>query len=948
MKQLPRFLRPAWAALLLATGTASLAQKPAVRLAGPISDAVHTTLVGSRSPRALPANDVGVLPANTAINGISLVFNRSAAQEADLTALLAAQTTSSSAQFHKWLTPEQFGARFGVADADLAQAEAWLASGGFTGLSISPARNQIDFSGTAAQVNAAFGTELHQYRSGTEARTNYAPSTDLVLPKALSPLVLSVDHLSTFRPKPQIRTASTHPQFTSSVSGSHFLAPGDVATQYDMNSVYNSGFNGAGESIAVVGQSDVRLSDIQHFQSAAGLPNNPPTPFLMPGTGVSAIYDPDQGESDLDLEWTSAMARGAQIIFVYTGDSFNYGVFSAITYSVMHNLAPIITVSYGSCELAFSSSTLAQYSALAQQASAQGQTIITSTGDAGSTSCFLDTNLTLAQQETPSVGVLADLANVTGIGGVQMQAGTFSTGNTTYFAAATGSDNLSSLISYVPETVWNEDSAPSATSAGGLSSGGGGASTLIPRPSWQTGVPGIPAGSFRLVPDISIQASTVSPGFLFCSSDITTWGPQQVGSCVTGFRDSSGQQLLTVAGGTSFGSPIFAGMLAVLNQAKHIPAQGNINPILYGLAGNPTTYASAFHDITTGTNACTVASASICSAAGAAGFAAGVGYDQASGLGTIDLAKLIAAWPASTGTALAASKVTLSAATLTPASGATDLITIAVAASTGSGVPTGSLSVSVDGSTPIAVPLTNGTATFTYPGTAIGGSHLVSVTYSGDTAYASSVASITLSLAGTVLPTGSFSLAAVPVTVLSGSKVTSTVTLTPVSGYTGSVDFNITSGLPANTCYVVNPIVTSTTGLPIPTYSLIIGAGATICAQGLFQTGSHGANLTKPAGGTVANTQPSNPHHPERMGTLLAGLMGLGLFARRRSRRLPDLLLMGLFTLIVGLGLGGCGSNSAVTAPIAPTSTAYTLTLVGTDSVISTITASTTLTLTIN
>jgi subtilase family serine protease len=111
---------------------------------------------------------------------------------------------------------------------------------------------------------------------------------------------------------------------------------------------------------------------------------------------------------------------------------------------------------------------------------------------------------------------------------------------------------------HIPEQVWNDD-----LSSSGLSSGGSGVSTLTARPSWQTGVTGIPSGSFRLVPDISLDASPNNAGYLICSSDSTATGI--TGSCSNGFRDSS-DVYLTVAGGTSFDAPIFSSMLAIVNQ----------------------------------------------------------------------------------------------------------------------------------------------------------------------------------------------------------------------------------------------------------------------------------------------------------------------------------------------------------------------------------------------
>ncbi len=961
MKRLSRLLRPAWAAVLFSVGVSALAQGPARRLLQPITGEARTILPNSRSPHAVPANDVGALSPDTPVNGITLVFSRTPAQQTAIDTLLAAQQNPASPQYRKWLTPESFAAQFGVNDADIAAVQTWLAAQGFTRISVPASRDSITFSGSAGQVAAALGTELHQYRPspGEDLRpglaANYAPATDLSLPSALAHLVVSVEHLSTFRPKANLRTSAVKPEYTSSISGSHFLTPPDLATMYDVKPLYAQGNNGTGQTIAVAGQSYIPVSDVQHFQSAAGLPANPPTLFLIPGSGGSAMYPGDEGESDLDLEYSLGMAPGANVLLVYAGANPNYGVFDSVLYAVDNNLAPIITLSYGGCELDTSSTTLQTYNTAAQKASLQGQTIITSAGDSGSTNCFGVSGLSLPQQQSLAVGVWADIPLVTAVGGLQMQAGTYDKTNSTYFANAGNVDNISSLLSYVPETVWNEDAAAATATVPTLSAGGGGASAVFARPSWQAGVPGIPAGSFRLVPDISLQASTGSPGFLYCTSDPTYWAPGQTSSCTSGFRDPATSDL-TIAGGTSFSAPIFAGMLAVLNQATHATGQGNVNQTLYSLAAVSATYNSAFHDITTGSNACTVANANLCSAAGASGYTAGVGYDEASGLGSVDLAQLVAAWPATAASALTASSTKLSAATLTPIAGATDAVTVTVTAA--NGTPTGTVTIAVDGGTTIPITtltLANGQASYTVPGTLAAGSHQVTATYAGDTTFAPSTGSLTLTLAGTAIPSGSFTLAVPAVTVTSGSTGSTTITLTPSGGYNGSVNFAITSGLPANTCSritVPQAELTNGTSAPLSQYTLTIGASAAVCPLAALRGGPGGSVLAGHSLAVFASNRPASdtPSHERRNGALLAGLLAFGFLTRKRYARLPTLLAAGALTLFIGLGVSGCGGNTATVTPTTTTSAAtgtYTVTLVGTDTITSNITSSTTFQLTI-
>ena len=229
------------------------------------------------------------------------------------------------------------------------------------------------------------------------------------------------------------------------------------------------------------------------------------------------------------------------------------------------------------------------------------------------------------------------------MGGSEFPTTDTAVGNTTYWAAQGSTDVIASAKSYIPEQVWNDDVAESETA-----SGGGGVSIYEPRPSWQTagtliGGVALPAGSYRLVPDISLDASNYSAPLAFCTSDTTDWTKGQTSSCTSGFRDSSSQDL-TLAGGTSFDGPIFSGMLALINQRLNSTGQGVINPTLYSLAAS-SAYSTAFHDIATAGNQC-FAGVTICgTGTDTTNYAATTGYDEASGLGSIDLYNLATSWP---------------------------------------------------------------------------------------------------------------------------------------------------------------------------------------------------------------------------------------------------------------------------------------------------------------
>ncbi|MDP9051002.1 MAG: protease pro-enzyme activation domain-containing protein, partial [Acidobacteriota bacterium] len=783
----------------LASGSPATAQTP--RLSRQIDNSRMTTLAGTHFPMARAENEISRVPSETKFKGMTLVLSQTPGQTTDLEALIAAQQDPSSPLYHKWLSPEGYASRFGMSDADITTIELWLQQQGFTVEGVARSKNRINFSGSVFQVENAFSTELHFYRNGK--RTEFAPSTDLSIPVGLSNAVAAVENLSSFRPRAQVRFKAPQRQarsnFTSSQSGNHYLTPKDVATVYDINPAYNSGIDGTGQSIAIVGQSSVALSDIENFQKAAGLTVKDPTEVLVPGSGTATGYSGDQAESDLDLEYSGAIAKGATIYFVYVGNNLNYSVWDSIRYAVDNKTAPIISNSYGECETSLGSANYATYNAILAQAAAQGQTVVTAAGDNGSTDCYGTSGLTTAQQEALGVDFPGSSQYVTAIGGTEFPSADTSSSNSTFWQSASGSDMIGSALSYLPEQVWNDDS-----SSGGLSSGGGGASVYTARPSWQTGVSGIASGSARLVPDISLDASPENAGYLYCSSDNSSTGI--AGSCANGFRDSNGVYL-TVAGGTSFGAPIFSGMVALINQQKDPAGQGVVNSTLYSLAAKAATYASAFHDITSGSNECTAGS-SYCSGSGTSEYPATTGYDEASGLGSIDFYNLLSAWPAiSSSSGLVSSTTTLSASTLSPAVGASDTITIKIssASTSSTAIPTGTVAIQVDGSTvSSSVSLSGGTATYAFSSTTAA-SHVIQATYSGNTTFASSSASLTITVGSSSGSNESFSVSATNLTIAAGSSGTSSVTVTPANGYSGTISWNLStsSSTLTNACYVI-------------------------------------------------------------------------------------------------------------------------------------------------
>ena len=948
-----------FAALAVLASTAALAQTPQPRITRAIENASRVALPGTLSPRALPANDIGAVPASTKLQGITLVFSRTPEQQAALDALVAAQQNPASPQYHQWLTPAQFGAQFGVAASDIAATEAWLQQQGFTIDGVSNSRDRIQFSGTEGQVESAFATQLHYFKSGSE--THFAPATALSIPSALGSSVLTISNLSNFRARPHMRRSPVaQPKLTSSQTGSHFLTPLDIATIYDVNAAYSAGYTGANQSIAIIGQSLIAPADITTFQTAIGLPVKPPVTILVPNTGTATAYSGDEEESDIDLEYSSGVAKGATVYFIYTGSSTSAGVFpDSLAYAVDNKVAPIISSSYGECEPVLGSAEYASLNAILEQAATQGQTVISAAGDDGSTDCFGEsTNLT--QEEALAVDFPASSQYVTGLGGTEFLTADVAAGNNTYFAPATTSDVVSSALSYIPEQVWNDDAAVVAnggSAADLLDSGGGGVSILTPRPTWQMGVPGIVGGSFRLVPDISLDASNNNAPYALCSSDPSALNSGQESSCTSGLRDAYSQDF-TIAGGTSFAAPIFAGMLAIINQSQNSTGQGLINPTLYTLASTPATYSSAFHDTTVAGNQC-LAGTAYCSTTGASEYAATTGYDEASGLGSIDLYKLLTAWPKSGAAALLATTTTLSAATTIPAAGATDVITIAV----GPIAATGTVTLTVDSVAQAPLNLANGTATYSFS-SAVAGSHTIVATYSGSVLYAPSSATLILDVGGT--SGGSVTLTGTNVTVGQSGSASSTLTLTPSNGYVGTFEFltidiaNINSPSTQLTyACASSPANIAITGAAAGTSSIVFSTGVTSsnCPSGSIPLvkGATGRFANGTRVNVIAGNGPASaPHKPAPLGPASSGLAAAGLLIAgifsRRSRKLRSCLAI-CFLAALGLALSGCSNNA--TSPVTPVTAEspqgiYAVILTGSDVNNPGVAASATFTLTVN
>jgi uncharacterized protein (TIGR03437 family) len=615
---------------------------------------------------------------------------------AGLEAFLGAQRPNNK------LAPEDFADRFGLSQNDIGKVTGWLGSQGLRVNDVARGRHWITFSGTADQVGRALHTDIHRYLAG--GKMHFAIAAEPSIPQALQGVIAGFRGLDDFKPVPRLFRVS--PDFTS--FGMHLLAPGDIATIYDLNPLYNSGIKGSGQTIVIPGQTDVTLSDIAGFREIFGLPANNPKLMLFgsdPGLSVD-----DLQEADLDLELAGAVAPSATVIYAYSED-----VFLSLQYAVDQNLGQVISLSYGACELDQPDG----FRAVAQQANAQGITIMASAGDSGAANCD-NGNPTPQASTGPTVSWPADFPEVTAVGGTE-----FNDGGGTYWSARNNS-NGGSALSYIPEVVWNDSAAENQ-----LSAGGGGPSAMFAKPSWQAG-PGVPNDNARDLPDVAMAASPVRYPYLFVTQGIESY-----------------------AGGTSGASPVFAGMVALLNQylvsngTLTAPGLGNINPALYRLA---QAAPSAFHDIVSGNNAVPCVQSTTGCVDGMVGYNAGPGFDLASGLGSVDGFNLASHW-SSGSTATTSLTISPSSAGL---NGAVEL----TASVKGAGAtPTGSVALVLDGVgalgavTLATVNLSAGSAggtagaVLSATGSQLAfGNGTIHALYSGDAVYESSQGSATFAL----------------------------------------------------------------------------------------------------------------------------------------------------------------------------------------------------------
>ena len=712
---------------------ALLTAAPPSRITRPVDPSRTVVAPGRVHHLAQAQYDRGAVDPQKRLNYIVMQIKPSAAQQADLDALLADQQNPSSESFRQWLTPEQFGRRFGLNSSDQSKVVAWLTAQGFTVDHVARSNNWVAFSGSAAQVTSALHTPIHQFQFN--GKMHFANTQAPAVPEALSGVVGGFLGLNDFPAHSNAKLVT--PDYTS--GNTHYLTPADWATIYDVSPLYAAGIDGTGQSIAIVGESDILLSDIAAFRTRYGLPAN--APKLVPYSSTDPGYNGAELEGNLDLEWAGAIAPKATIYYVYGPSAF-----TALEVAVELNTAPVISASYSTCEI---NADYPGWSSIAQQGNAQGITLLAASGDAGAAGCDSQDAEPFATRGM-SVNFPAVLPEVTGVGGTQFVEGTGA------YWAATNSSTFGSALSYIPEAAWNESGTT------GLLSTGGGVSRIYARPAWQNG-PGVPNDNFRHVPDVSFSAAGHDAYFVtYLSSNV-------------------------LVSGTSCATPSMAAVVALLNhyqvtnKSLKTPGLGNINPQLYRMAQAVPT---AFHDVTAGTNQVQCAQGSPDCLAGMLGYAAGAAYDMTTGLGSVDTNVLVTQW----NTAVNGSVVTLTLSAAKATLNDTIQMTAEVTAATGSGTPTGTVNFTWEGGPLGSATLVNGSATVSVPLYTIGFVSTIAIAaeYSGDAAFSSGGATKSLQI---TTPTGVASvIPSAPTTVYpqpadaQGLSWTTTISLNEVAG----------------------------------------------------------------------------------------------------------------------------------------------------------------------
>src|SRR5579872_280721 len=603
-----------------------------VAFTGLLAASSHAQMVALNDNR--PAEASGLSSRAGATRPLTLHISYKLRNRAALAKLLDDQQNPASPQYHRWLTPTQFDARFGRTPAEVQAVSKWLSQNGIRVMR-SSGREMLS-SATVAQAQRAFATHIMASPDGARFANSAAPQ----VPARFADVIGSIDGLDNLRHYVPVTRAPSSPRLSHSTSpaaarpaaaGGTAFGPQDVWTFYHQTPPVNGATDGSGgDCLAVIEDSDYPDAAITKFDGFFSLPSASVTREFSDATSPGT--NSDETEALVDIEWAHAIAPGAPIR-VYIGNTITQKIdplTDSLLQAVSDNTCGTISFTFVFCGAAPSFYTTTIGNAMTQ-AAAQGQTVFAASGDWGSAGLVAQGN-SCVTGTTPNANEVAANPNVTGVGGTQF----------TPIYDAGGND-----VGNEPETAW--DDAEGAT--------GGGKSAVFLKPTYQNA--STPNDGARDFPDVALAASDVTPGFCWVDSDATS--------------------LSCGIGGTSVSTPIWAGITKLISEIGG-ERLGNINPRIYQLGALGSTAQSGFRDVTSGDNAFN----------GAAGFRAVPGYDQTTGWGTPDVqtfeSVFLATAPSPTPT-VTATATAVATATATPTAVATVTAT-AIATPTGTSIPT--------------------------------------------------------------------------------------------------------------------------------------------------------------------------------------------------------------------------------------------------------------------
>jgi subtilase family serine protease len=751
---LPHSILPL-ASLGIFCATAALAQAPASRLAGDWHSTPSVRVPGAAPLAAQTASDLGAAQPGLRLERMLLLLAPSAAQEQALLGELDSQQNPASPEFQHWLTPGAFAGEYSNSAADVAAVSAWLENRGLQVAPLPAGRGWIEFSGTVAQVEQAFETQIDSFQTAAGPRPALAGS--ISVPAALLPVVQGLVSLDGALATP----ALTAPQSVSlsaaelaaqsSLGKAAALTPQLAAQLLHFDALNAAGADGAGEAIAIAARSNVQSADIAAFRAAFSLRA---ATFTSLPNGPDPGFSNDQAQATLAASWAGAAAPGARILLVpaATTDATD-GLDLSLAAIVDQALAHTVSVGYSNCEAALSPAHQAFYSALYKQAAAEGIAIVAASGDSGPSACHAaDIDINAPVTSGYAVNALASTPWNTAVG-------------VAAFGAAGPTADLSTLAAWSP-----------LNAADPAYAGGGGSSTQYAAPRWQSVPEGaLTAPGHRLLPDLALPTaadSGINHGLAFCLSGSTP---------VSGCR-------VVRAGGSSAAAALFAGIGALV--AQRYGAQGNLAPNLHALSR----FSGVYSDIQQGSAQlrCVVGSPG-CGATEQIGYAAGAGFDMATGLGVVNAKSMVTLWtrPLTTGSSLVTvTNTTATGQTINPSGSV--VLSANVVSQIGGPTPTGTVtffdqSAGATVTTVGLIPVSGDTssASVTVTGVLAQGSHTIVAQYSGDSVYAAANDPVGVVVQSQPSPTSTVVTPATS-TPSPGSALTVTAVVTSTNAGTGA------------------------------------------------------------------------------------------------------------------------------------------------------------------